>query len=421
MKENSVMKILILTIGSRGDVQPYVALGMGLRDAGHEVRIGTAAMFEGFVVDKGLGFAPLPDDLVALLTAESGQKAIEDMQGPFGAVKATLRLLKQIKPIIRGLMLESWRAADEFRPDYLIYNSKLPGVHIAEKLEVPCALAVPFPQLVATSEMPTLGMPELGPFNKSSYKMVSLFMGVFAGFHNTFRKDVLGLDNAPRFFGLHHMTDGTEVPVLHCFSKHVCPRPVDWPGSVHVTGYWFMEDKSSPSDELVQFLEKGEPPVYVGFGSMSGRKTAKVTKVVIDAIQKANVRGVIATGWGGLAADELPDSILMIDQAPHEWLFPRVSAVVHHGGAGTTAAGLRAGRPTVICPFFGDQPFWGKIIYDSGFGPKPIPQRKLSVEKLSEAIAEVTSNKEMIANAAAVGEKIRSENGVANAIAIIEG
>jgi sterol 3beta-glucosyltransferase len=199
------------------------------------------------------------------------------------------------------------------------------------------------------------------------------------------------------------------------------PGPSDWPDNVHITGYWFLDDNSKPSQELVDFLDKGEPPVYIGFGSMSGRKPEKVSATVVEALEKAGVRGIIATGWGGLEADDLPDSILKIDQAPHEWLFPKVSAVVHHGGAGTTAAGLRAGRPTIICPFFGDQPFWGQRMVKLGVGSKPIPQRRLTADKLAAAIREVISNPDIRKAAATLGDTIRSENGVVKAVEIVEG
>ena len=147
----------------------------------------------------------------------------------------------------------------------------------------------------------------------------------------------------------------------------------------------------------------------------------RVTRIVIEALLEVGVRGIIATGWGGLEADDLPHTILKIDRAPHDWLFPRVAAVVHHGGAGTTAAGLRAGRPTSVCPFFGDQPFWGARVHALGVGSRPIPQKKLTVSKLAEAIQEATRNPTLRNNAEALGEKIRQETGIANAISILEG
>ena len=414
------MKVLILTIGSRGDVQPYVALGKGLKEAGHEVLVATASSFEAFVAKHDLGFFPMSNDLVDLLTNDIGRKALEETRGIFSALKTHFKLIKMLKPIGRRLMADCWNAAKGFDPDFIVYNSKVPGADIAEKLRVPCALAIPFPQLVVSSEIPTLGMPELGPFNKASYRIVQLFMGLYGGFLNNFRTKTLGLEKKSRFGGLHHMADGTPIPVLHCFSEHVMPHPNDWPDCAFVTGYWFLDDRNEPSGELRAFLEDGDPPVYVGFGSMSGRKPEKVTKIVVESLVEAKVRGIIATGWGGLEAADLPDSILKVEQAPHEWLFPKVSAVVHHGGAGTTAAGLRAGRPTIICPFFGDQGFWGKRVFELGVGSKPIPQRKMSVRKLTAAIWEVTTDNSIKESAADLGGKIHSEDGVGRAVELIE-
>ena len=413
------MKIQILTIGSRGDVQPYVALGVGLKRAGYDVQICTAEMFREFVEEQGLGFAALPNDLPALLGAETGKKAIEDLQGMIGWFRVTVRLIRTVKPIFRELLTSSWEASRDFSPDLLIYNSKMPGVHIAEKLGIPCVLGIPFPQLVPTKEMPTLGMPDISFFNLHSYRIVRLVMGMYGGFINDFRTKTLGLPKASRFPGLHHMANGVAVPVFHAFSRHIVERPNDWPEGSIITGYWFMKDPSEPSGKLVDFLKNGEPPVYVGFGSMSGRKAEATTRVVVEALEKARVRGIIASGWGGLDPKDLPDSILGIKGAPHEWLFPRVSAVVHHGGAGTTAAGLRAGKPTVICPFFGDQPFWGERVHQLGIGPKPIPQRKLSVDRLSSAICEAVTNQGMRDKAEEIGRLIREEDGIAAAVSAV--
>ncbi len=171
---------------------------------------------------------------------------------------------------------------------------------------------------------------------------------------------------------------------------------------------------------MQRFLDAGDPPVYVGFGSMSGRDPQHLTKLVIDALQQAGVRGLIATGWGGLTAADLPETIFKIDSVPHDWLFPRVAAVVHHGGAGTTAAGLRAGRPTVICPFIVDQPFWGRRVHELGAGAAPIPQKQLTAENLAAAIREVTSDPTIHRKAEVLGEQIRQEDGIGIAVNLIE-
>ncbi|MBZ0254489.1 glycosyltransferase, partial [bacterium] len=220
-----------------------------------------------------------------------------------------------------------------------------------------------------------------------------------------------------------HTNAGERIPVVYGYSEHVTPRPAEWPDDVKVTGFWFLDrlDDWRPPDDLQAFLDAGEPPVYVGFGSIAGRKPKRTAQVVVEALQRANVRGIIASGWGGLDASQLPDTIFKIEQAPHDWLFPRMAAVVHHGGVGTTSAGLRAGRPTVVCPFFGDQPYWGSRVHALGVGPKPIPQKKLTPDNLAAAIREAATNPDMRRNAEALGEKIRAEDGVKTAVEFIEG
>jgi sterol 3beta-glucosyltransferase len=214
---------------------------------------------------------------------------------------------------------------------------------------------------------------------------------------------------------------GEPVPVLHGYSEHVLPRPADWPDGALVTGYWFLESDATwqPPDRLRDFLAAGDPPVYVGFGSMAGADPRRLARVVAEATRRAHVRGLLAIGWGGLDAGDLPDSVLAIDEAPHDWLFPRVAAAVHHGGAGTTAAALRAGRPSVICPFIGDQPFWGRRVRALGAGSDPIPQKRLTAENLAAAIREVTTNPAIGRRSRELGERIRGEDGVANAVSAL--
>ena len=193
---------------------------------------------------------------------------------------------------------------------------------------------------------------------------------------NNFRRRTLGLGPLRRWDDYLHRSDGSPVPILYCFSRHVRPVPVDYPSHAHVTGYWFLGSASSwkPPDELAEFIECGDAPVYVGFGSMGFAKDAgRRREAITTALARAEVRGVLATGWGGIPAGAAGPNVITVDNVPHDWLFPRVAAVVHHGGAGTTAAGLRAGRPTLICPFVGDQPFWGSQIDQLGSGPNPYP------------------------------------------------
>lgn len=421
------MNILIVTLGSRGDVQPYVALGKGLKAAGHTVTVGTSASFEPFITAHGLDYGFMRNDLIELMDSAEGRDAIENTAGPVGAIRTTMKLMKQANVINRRLMDDTWQAAQAVNPDLIIYHPKaLAGPHIAQKLGIPAMLAVPAPVFVPTRQYPVVGMPTLnlgGWYNRMGYQLVNRGYKVYDGIVNEFRQNLLGLDKIANAALPTHTPDGRPIPVLHAFSKYLVPRPSDWPEHATVNGFWFLDqaDTWQPPAELQAFLDAGDAPVYVGFGSMAGKNPARLAHIVVEALQQAGLRGIIATGWGGLETRDLPATILKIDQAPHDWLFPRVAAVVHHGGAGTTAAGLRAGRPTVICTFIADQPFWGQRVHELGAGSQPIAHKKLSVQNLTAALRDVTSNRAIRQNAAALGEKIRQENGVEHTVAMIEG
>jgi len=420
------VNILILAFGSRGDVQPFVALGRGLQKAGHTVTICTCSRFESFIRSYGLNYSYASDDLLRLMGSDVGRKMMKDAVGLFVTVKTAVKLVKTSKPILKRMLEDSWAAARVTEPDLVIFNPNASGSkHIAEKLGVPAIMATPVPTFVSTAEYPAVGTPALrlgGWYNKFTYTMVEWANKMFLGVANDFRQKKLGLNKFPKSSGVLRTADGRPIPVLHHYSSHVVPRPHDWPSNAYVTGYWFLDrlDEWQPSAELQTFLDAGEAPVFVGFGSMAGRNPQRTATIVIEAIKQAGVRGILAAGWGGLEISDVPDTILRIDEVPYDWLFPRVSAVMHHGGAGTTAAGLRAGRPTIVCPFGMDQPFWGNRVHALGAGPKPIPQKKLTVEKLANALRTVTSNVALRNKAKSLGDLIRHEDGISNAIATIE-
>jgi UDP:flavonoid glycosyltransferase YjiC (YdhE family) len=211
------------------------------------------------------------------------------------------------------------------------------------------------------------------------------------------------------------------MPILYGFSPAVIPAPADWRDNIHITGFWYEEDTGhwQPPEALLDFLNSGPAPIYIGFGSMSSRNPEQTTEMVIRALRQTNQRAILLSGWGGLLKKDLPESVYMIESIPHSWLFQRVSAVVHHGGASTTAAGLYAGIPSLIIPFFGDQPFWGKRVSDLGVGPSPIPRNRLTVDRLANAIYEMVNNEGMRRRAKELGMQIRSENGLRNAVEII--
>jgi sterol 3beta-glucosyltransferase len=410
-------KILIMTIGSRGDIQPFIALGKGLQAAGYEVALQTAEAYKPFVEENGLTYAYMNNDFMLLAESKEGQAAVE------GGGK--LSLIKKVMPMLRRMLEDEWQAARDFQPDAIIHHPKsLGGYHIAEKLNIPLFLSLALPLYTPTSAypVPILSSVQLGGgFNRFSYKLMGWASAPYMGVINDFRVKTLGLPKRGRFASELVKPNGEPVPVLYAYSSHVLPVPNDYPPHVHVTGYWFLDRQAGwqPSADLVRFLESGPAPVYVGFGSMTGTTAQERAKIVLEALAKTGQRGLLASGWGGLKVTGLPANVFLLEQAPHDWLFAHVSAVVHHGGAGTTAAGLRAGKPTIIVPFIADQPFWGKVIHELGVGPKPIPQSKLSVGALTAAINAVINDEGMRRRAAAVGEKLRAEDGIGNTLKII--
>lgn len=409
------MKTLISTFGTHGDVQPFLALGQGLRAHGHTVAVCTSASYRPTIEALGLQYAAMSDTMLNLT------KALLD-----GSEKA-LAVMRRMGPAMRAMVEEEWQAARAFAPDLLVYHPKMLGsYHIAEKLGIPLVMAIPLPFYTPTRAFPNpffAGLRLGGWANQASFRLMSVTGGMYSGMTNRFRKETLGLAPLRRFADQLVTRAGAPIPILYPYSPHLLPVPADFPPHVHVTGSWFLEAATpwEPPAALTAFLQAGPPPVYVGFGSTGGRGAEQRARIVLDALAQAGQRGVLARGWGGLATGALPNTAYALDEAPHDWLFPRMAAVVHHGGSGTTAAGLRAGKPTVICPSFGDQPFWGRLVAERGLGPEPIPQLKLSASRLAEAIRTAATDPAMGQRAAALGEQIRAEDGVGNAVAILEG
>lgn len=205
-----------------------------------------------------------------------------------------------------------------------------------------------------------------------------------------------------------------KVPYTYCWSPSLIPKPNDWGNNIDISGFYFLDlaTNYNPDPELAAFLEAGPPPVYIGFGSIVVDDPNAMTEMIFDAVRQSGVRALVSKGWGGLGADEMgvPEGVFMLGNVPHDWLFQRVSAVVHHGGAGTTAAGIKAGKPTLVVPFFGDQPFWGAMIARAKAGPDPIPYKKLTGDKLAEAIT-FCLKPETLEQARLYGKKIREEKG----------
>ena len=210
--------------------------------------------------------------------------------------------------------------------------------------------------------------------------------------------------------------------LLLAYSSALLPRSREWPENVEVTGWWFLDDGSAwtPPSELERFLGDGPAPIYVGFGSMALRDRDAFLDTILRALVEVNVRAVVSAGWGGLTHGDLPRFVFPLDEAPHDWLFPRMAAIVHHGGAGTTGAALRAGKPSVVTPFIVDQFAWARQLAACGLAPAPLPHRAFTAEALAAAIRTALGDGAMRERAAAIGVTVRAENGLARAVAAIE-
>jgi sterol 3beta-glucosyltransferase len=405
------MKVLILTSGSRGDVQPYVALAQGLADRDHTPLLAAPDAFLGFARDHGVPFEPVDSRILAL---KDDPKALQGNR---------LKLMQMVKPMLLQMLNDYWAAADSFKPDMVVYHPKtLVGYHIAERLRVPGVVAVPLPISAPTAAFPVPIMPSLplgGWYNRLSYGAITLAGAAFGGMVNAWRKERLGLTR--RVKDERVAPGGKPTPVMYAYSQHVVPRPADWGAHIHVTGYWNLRHSAhwQPSPALTQFLAAGDAPVYIGFGSMWMGDSDARTKMAIEAVERLGKRAILATGWGGLKADKLPATIFALENAPHEWLFPQMAAVVHHGGAGTTGAALQAGKPNVIVTFLGDQPFWGRQVAALGAGTPPINHKQLTADALTEKLRQAL-DPAMSTRAKAVGERICAEDGVTNAVSVLE-
>ncbi|THU88460.1 hypothetical protein K435DRAFT_830554 [Dendrothele bispora CBS 962.96] len=417
------MHFTMLTIGSRGDVQPYIALAKGLMADGHRVKIATHGEFKEWIESYGIEYGYVGGD-----PAELMRICVEN--GTF-----TVSFLKEGLQKFRGwlddLLKTSWEACQG--TDVLIESpSAMGGYHIAEALAIPYYRAFTMTWTRTRAYPHAFAVPERkmgGSYNYMSYVMFDqVFWRAISGQINRWRRNLLHLGST----SLDKM-EPHKIPFLYNFSPHVVPPPLDWPEWIRVTGYWFLDSadvsskKWTPPSDLVQFIDsahqQGKKVVYIGFGSIVVSDPRTMTRCVIDAVVKSGVCAILSKGWSdrlhvkaGEASEPeeaIPKQIYPIASIPHDWLFERIDAVCHHGGAGTTGASLRAGRPTIIKPFFGDQFFWADRVEALGVGSGV---RKLTVESLTEALINATTDRKQIDRAKLLGEQIRAEDGVATAI-----
>jgi sterol 3beta-glucosyltransferase len=409
------MKALLLTVGSQGDVQPFVALAVRLRAGGHEAVLAAPAIFSGLASAYDVPFVPLELDMGQVGDAVAGRYGLRHM----------LRFCRAAGRRTAGV-LPALETAAAGGADVVVHHPVLPlGQHVAELLGVPAVVGLAMPALVPTREFPSAVWPcrVPGMLNRPSYRAVSQLASAWSRRDiDHWRGDALRL---PPRRGRHDaLVSGDDAPVtvLHAFSGHVVPRPADWPASAHLTGYWLLPapDDWSPPRRLATFVEAGGPVVYVGFGSMPGLDAARLAASVRTAAGDNDVRVVVASLDPALRRLLPAERFLVIRHAPHDWLFPRMDAIVHHGGAGTTAAALYAGKPQVIWPFSFDQPFWARRMTSLGLAPQARLAHELTGPALASALASALGDPGMAQRSAALATLLRAEDGVGTAVSHLE-
>ena len=411
----------VLTLGSRGDVAPFLALGAGLVGAGHRVRLITFQDFGGEARVQGLDFHPIRGEMRGLLSGPSGMRLVDSGAS---VVRMSSSLQRMFKRLGDGI------AEDLSSPKLLdtdLIVNQLPGAlfgaDLAERAGVPMVMAAVMP-LAPTRLDPMLAFPSW-PSIIPGYNLTTHWLAYQIAWQmmrpaiNRWRVRGLGLKPLPRL-GIWRRLQ-REVPVLNAYSPHLSPPPADWGDHIHVTGAWFEDDRDwKAPEDLARFIELGRAPVYIGFGSMPIRDPRGTLQRIIEAVGRIGRRAVLQTGWSGIERDGLPENVFLAGAVPHSWLFPRMAAVVHHGGSGTTAAGVRAGIPSILAPFVFDQFFWGRRIARLGVGPEPIPHRWLTANRLADAITVSVSSQPMRERAAALGKRVREEKGVQGAIRLLQ-
>ena len=409
-----ILKVALFALGTRGDVQPYAALAQALQSAGHQPLLITAGDFSKLAGEAGVPSLSLPGDVHA--TLEDPALKLLFQQGRFVAIQ------RHLASVVRGFAAEWARTAAEAAEGHDLIIAGLGGFFLAQGVADKLALPLVQAHLVPITTTRAFAAPVApawldragGLIRAASYPLVR--KAALAGMTSAERiaRNTLRLA-AKRGSSLGKGT------ILYGISPTVGPRPVDWPDTVQMTGYWFLEPQAGyeAPEDVRNFLDAGEPPVVVTFGSMPSIDPEELVTMVLAALRLSGRRAFLVTGWGGLKPGNLPSPIFACSEIPHRWLFPKAAAVVHHGGAGTTAASLAAGRPTIVMPVFGDQAFWGRRVATLGAGPLPMPLRTLQAEDLARAIDQATAGS-MPERAQMIGHRISAEDGGQAAVGELE-
>ncbi len=405
------MHVGLVTVGTRGDAQPFVAVGKALKAMGHRVSLVTHEDHRGLAEAHGLELRPVCGSFRELLETPEGKRWITSSDKPREYLRAIEALFKPLADRWAAELETALDGVDAAGMSWMLPQA----MTAAEKLRIPFAVLTPFP-ILPTGAYGALELPRIPVVTPWLHRALGRVLPRLL-WKRVYRQQ------AERYRSTHRMPllrdtmwskivdEG--VGHLHMYSSDVSARPDDWPPCAEVTGYCFLDAPRTwqPPAKLTQFLGAGPPPVYVGFGSMTGMDPEVLAMLTREALRLSKQRAVIGMGWGGLAKIVADKDVLVIDDAPHDWLFPQMAAVVHHGGAGTLAAALRAGKPSVITPFFADQPLWARLAAQLGVAAPPILKRKLTAERLGAAIRHVVSDEAMARRASEIGVRLRADDG----------
>jgi sterol 3beta-glucosyltransferase len=416
------MRIAVLSLGSRGDVQPLVALAAALAKRGHAVRLLSHANFAALAAGRGVAFDTVAGDFRVVLSGEDGRRLIASGRNPLAAMRAIRAIAReerewwtQIRDRSAGADVLISGTASFGIAASLAESRNIPWVH-SDLAPLAPTRAFPSPILPP----PVVRLPGWANWLHHHGATQLLWQSVRRS-TDDFRREIFGLPAWPRLGPFARLRAERRL-ILNAFSEHVITRPADWGPELEVTGYWFIDSLPDwqPPPDLVRFLEAGPSPVYVGFGSMGLANPRATAALVAEAVASAQCRAVIGAGWGNLRPPGSNDNVYVVDDMPHDWLFPRMAAAVHHCGAGTTASALRAGVPSVAVPFMADQFFWAWRLRQLGVATRAIPHAKLTPGALAAALRQALDDPEMRTRARDLGARIRVEDGLSRAVDVIE-
>jgi sterol 3beta-glucosyltransferase len=408
----SAVKFVVVTYGTEGDTRPLAALCRALTDAGHETRMLADIATLGFADALGVPTTALTGDIRNALAPGGALSRAVKRESGFASTASALAS-------IANANTEAWMrevAAAGKGCDAIIVSglAAFVGLSVAEYLGI-TAIGTGFIPITPTREFASPFLrPGMVPhwLNRASHRFVNGWLWrAFRDSTNAARASVCGL--APR------QNVWTDHPMLYGVSRHLVPNPGDWPGTACVCGQWMPPSPDwAPPQALSDFIQAGEPPIYVGFGSMAGFDRPRLLIELTAAV--AGRRAVFYPGWSGVDASEFPANFFVVGDTPHSWLFPRMSLVIHHGGAGTTHSAARAGVPSVVVPFAGDQFFWADRLRRIGAAAGPVSGKNLRAAALASSI-EFAESAEVRSRASALGAKMSIEDGLGAAISAIEG